>query len=154
MQASLTAKPVRMRLLLERMNFKLKGGSGMPSSFSDWAVDNLGFRILQPFSRGDANALFQEIDDTTKTSITLAKIQERITRYTRQYGAMSYVSYKGLLSVKTVSGVPQYRLWYLVRATAPGSGAAALIVTAVDRRPLPGITDFEFAQSPIRLNIR
>jgi hypothetical protein len=50
--------------------------------------------------------------------------------------------------------VPQYRLWYLVRAAAPDNGAAALIVTAVDRKPSPGITDFEFEPSPIRLNIR
>jgi TonB family protein len=148
----LDGEPVRT-IVLERMNFKLKGGSGLPPSFSDWAVDNLGFRILQPYSRRDANALFQGIDETAKTSINLPKIQERITRYTKQFGAMSYVSYKGLLSVKNVGGVPQYRLWYLVRATAPESGAAALIVTAVDRRPLPGITDFEFEQSPIRLNI-
>jgi hypothetical protein len=59
-----------------------------------------------------------------------------------------------LLSVKNVNEVPQYRLWYLVRAAAPDNGAAALIVTAVDRKPSPGITDFEFERSPIRLNIR
>jgi TonB family protein len=149
----LDGQPARV-IVLERMNFQLKGGPGLPPSFSDWAVDDLALRILQPYTSRDASALFQAIDETAKSDITLSKIQERFTRYGKQYGAMSYVYYKGLLSVKNVHEVPQYRLWYLVRAAAPDNGAAALIVTAVDRQPSPGITDFEFEPSPIRLNIR
>jgi hypothetical protein len=136
------------------MNFKLKGGPGLPPSFSDWSVDDLALRILQPYTSRDASALFQAIDETAMSDITLSKIQERLTRYGKQYGAMSYVYYKGLLSVKNVHEEPQYRLWYWVRAAAPDNGAAALIVTAVERKPSPGITDFEFEPSPIRLNIR
>jgi len=48
--------------------------------------------------------------------------------------------------------VAQYELVYLVRAAVPQAGAAGLIVTAVDRRPQPGITGFDFKESNIRLN--
>jgi TonB family protein len=149
----LDGAPARV-LVVERMNFKLKGGPGLPPSFSDSAVDNLALRILEPYTSRDSGALFQAIDETAKSNITLSKIQERFTRYGKQYGAVSYLYYKGLLSVKNVHDVPQYRLWYLVRAAAPDNGAAALIVTAVDRKSSLGITDFEFEPSPIRLNIR
>ena len=147
----LDGAPTRI-LVLERMNFKLKGGPGLPASFSDWAVDNLGRRILQPYNSRDANALFQDLDESAKSTIALSKIQERFTRYTKQFGAMSYVEYKGLIGVKNVGGVSHYELAYLVRAAVPQGGAAILVVTAVDHRPLPEITDFEFKESAIRLN--
>jgi TonB family protein len=143
--------PARI-LVLERMNFKLKGTSGLPASFSDWIVDNLGRRILQPYTRSDANALYQDLDETAKSTTSPSDIQKRFARYAKQFGAMSYVEYKGLAGVKNVGGVPHYELMYLLRAAVPQAGAAALIVTAADRRPRPGITGFDFKESNIRLN--
>jgi hypothetical protein len=81
-----------------------------------------------------------------------ATFKKRFARYAKQFGAMSYVEYKGLAGVKNVRGTTHYELAYLVRAAAPLAGAAILIVTAVDGRPGPGITDFDFKESAIRLN--
>jgi TonB family protein len=140
-------------LIVERMNFKLKGrGVGLPASFSDRAVDGLGYRILQPYTRGDAAALYQDLDETAKSTTSTDEIQKRFALYAKQFGAMSYVAYEGLLGVKNVAGVPHYELTYLVRSAVPKGGAAIMIVTAVDRQPRPGITRFEFKESNIRLN--
>jgi TonB family protein len=147
----LDGAPTRV-LLLERMNFKLTGRRGLPASFSDWVVANLGRRILQPYTRTDANALYQDLDETAKSTTSPSDIQKRFARYAKQFGAMSYVEYKGLAGVKNVGAVPHYELMYLVRAAVPRAGAAALIVTAVDRQPQPGITEFDFKESSIRLN--
>lgn len=55
--------PARV-LVVERMNFKLKGKRGvspLPASFSDWNVDDLGRRILRPYTLSDATALYQPV---------------------------------------------------------------------------------------------
>ena len=55
--------PARV-LVVERMNFKLKGKRGataLPASFSDWNVDALGGRILQRYTLSDATALYQDL---------------------------------------------------------------------------------------------
>jgi TonB family protein len=137
-------------IMLERMNFKLKGGPALPPSFSDWVIYSLGQRIIQPYNHRDANALFQDIDETAKGNITLSKIEERFTRYGKQFGVMSHAEYRGLLEVKNVGGVPHYALVYLVSTAYPPSGTAALTVTAVERGPSAGITDFALNASTIR----
>ena len=150
----LDGAPARV-LVVERMNFKLKGKRGvsaLPASFSDWNVDDLGRRILQPYTGGDATALYQDLDETAKSTTSPGDIQKRFARYAKQFGAMSYVEYKGLAGLKNLGGVPHYELMYLVRASVPKGGAAILIVTAVDGRPRPGITDFDLKESAIRLN--
>ena len=139
-------------IVVERVNFKLKPGPGLPPSFSDWAVDNLALRILQPYNSKNANALFQGVDDIAKSNITLDKVQERFTRYGKQFGGMRYFEYKGLVAVKNVGGVLRYQLAYLIGTAIPQAGAAVWTVTAVDRQPLPGIIDFDFKPSPIRLS--
>jgi hypothetical protein len=49
--------------------------------------------------------------------------------------------------------VGKFVIWHkLTDPQYPGAGAAILIVTAVDRQPRPGITDFDFKESNIRLN--
>jgi hypothetical protein len=58
-------------------------------------------------------------------------------------------STKGLAGVKSVGAVPHREPMYLVRAKVPKAGAAALIVTAVDQRPRPGITGFDLKESNI-----
>jgi len=146
----LDGQPARV-IVLERMNFKLKGGAGLPASFSDWIVENLGRRILQPYTRSDADALFQDLDQTAKSTTSPSDIQKRFATYAKQFGAMSYMDYQGLAGVKNLGGVPHYELAYLVRAKVPKAGAATLIVTAVDGTPRPGITGFDFRESAIRL---
>lgn len=138
-------------IVLERMNFKLKGGSGLPPSFSDRVVDNLGLRIIRPYTRSDGSALYQDLDETAKGTTSPDDIQRRLAGYAKQFGAMRYVEYKGLVGVINVGGVPHYKLGYLVGTAMPQAGSAVLIVTAVDRMPLPGIIGFEFQRSNIRL---
>lgn len=128
------------------MNFKLKGNA-LPGSFSDWIIENLGRRILQPYARSDADALYQDLDATAKTATSPSDIQKRFARYTKQHGAMGYVEYKGLAGVKNIAGVPHYELVYLVRAEIPKAGTAIMMVTAVDRKPRPGIISFDFKDS-------
>ena len=147
----LDGAPVRT-LMLERMNFKLKGRGGLPVSFSDGVVDNLGRWILQAYTRRDAGVLYQDLDETAKSTTSPSDIQKRFARYSKQFGVMSYLEYKGLAGVKNVAGVPHYELVYLVHAEIPKTGAATLIVTAVDRQTRAGITGFDFTESNIRLN--
>jgi len=146
----LDGAPARV-FILERMNFKLKGGNALPASFSDWIVANLGRRILQPYARSDADALFEDLDATAKSATSPSDIQKRFAHYAKQYGAMSYMDYQGVAGVKNVGGVPHYELAYLVRAKVPKVGSATLIVTAVDGTPRPGITGFDFRESNIPL---
>jgi len=146
----LDGAPARV-FLVERMNFKLKGGPGLPASFSDWMIENLGRRILQPYSRSDANALYEDLDETAKSATSPSDIQKRFAHYAKQYGAMSYMDYQGLAGVKNVAGVPHYELAYLVRAKVPQAGSATLIVTVVDGTPRPGIAGFDFKESAIPL---
>src|SRR5882757_6039966 len=80
----------------------------------------------------DANALYQDLDETAKSTSSPSDIQKRFARYAKQIGAMSYVEYKGLAGAKNVRGVTHYELAYLVRAAVPQAGAAILVVTAVD----------------------
>jgi hypothetical protein len=134
------------------VNFKLKGGPGLPASFSDGVVANLARWILQAYTRRDADVLYQNLDETAKSTTSPSDIQKRFARHAKQFGAMSYLEYKGLAGVKNVAGVPHYELVYLVRAAVPQAGAATLIVTAVDRQTRAGITGFDFKESNIRLN--
>ena len=134
--------PARI-LVLERMDFKLKGATGLPASFSDGIIDNLGRRILQPYTLGDANALYQDLDETAKGTTSPSNIQRRFANYALQFGAMRYGEYKGLKGVKNVGGVNQYELIYRMHAAVPRSGSATLFVTAMDRQPRPGIISFE-----------
>jgi hypothetical protein len=55
------------------------------------------------------------------------------------------------VSVKNVAGVPQYELWYVVRAAVLKGGTAALIVTAVDWPTRPGIIAFDIKESNIQM---
>jgi TonB family protein len=134
--------PARV-LVLERMDFKLKGATGLPASFSDGIIDDLGRRILQPYTLSDPNALYQDLDETAKGTTSPGDIQRRFANYALQFGAMRYGEYKGLKGVKNVGGVNHYELMYRIHAAVPRSGAATLFVTAVDRQPRPGIIGFE-----------
>jgi len=145
----LDGAPARV-LILERMNFKLKGGVGLPASFSDWVVENLARRILQPYALNDANALYEDLDATAKTTTSPTDIQKRFATYSEQYGAMGFMDYRGLAGVKNIGGVPHFELAYLVRAKLPKTGTATLIVTAIDATPRAGITGFDLKESNIR----
>src|ERR1700733_3624885 len=81
----LDGAPARI-LVLERMNFKLKGGPGLPASFSDRVVDNLGRWILQAYTRRDADVLYQDLDETAKSTISSSEIQKRFARYAKLFG--------------------------------------------------------------------
>ena len=72
-------------LMLERMNFKLTGKATLPTSFSDWIIANLSRRILQPYSRSDADALYQDLDETAKSSTSARDIQKRFAHYAKQF---------------------------------------------------------------------
>jgi TonB family protein len=141
------------RVLYElQVNFKLKAPSiGLPASFSDTAVTGLGDRILQPYARGDADALYQDLDETAKRIISLKDIQAQFAAYTRQFGTMAYVQYAGLLRVKDIDGVPHYELKYFVECGKCMHGAATMMITAVDRPGRPGINSFEFGFTKERL---
>ena len=79
--------PARV-LIVERMNFKLtakRGVSALPVSFSDWTIDALGRRILQPYTLSDATALYQDLDETAKNTISPSDIQKRFARYAKQF---------------------------------------------------------------------
>jgi TonB family protein len=136
--------PARV-LYEQQINFKLKAPAiGLPASFSDAAVTGLGDRILQPYNRGDADALFQDLDESAKRTNSLKEIQRQLEAYTRQFGTMTYGQYLGLLRVKDVDGIPHYELKYLLECGKCMHGAATLMITAVDRPGRPGISSFEF----------
>jgi TonB family protein len=134
------------------VNFKLAAPAiGLPASFSDTAITGLGDRILQPYTRGDADALYQDLDETAKRSISLTDIQKQFAAYSSQFGTMVYVQYAGLLRVKTVDEAPHYQLKYFVECGNCMHGAATMMITAVDRPVRPGISSFEFGFSKERL---
>jgi hypothetical protein len=134
------------RILYEQqITFKLKEPAvGLPASFSDSAVTGLGDRILQPYARGDAAALYQDFDETAKRTVSLKDIQSQFAAYTNQFGTMTYGQYLGLLRVKNIDGVPHYELKYLLECGKCMHGAATMMITAVDRLGRPGIISFEY----------
>ncbi len=143
--------PARV-LYEQQVNFKLKAPTiGLPASFSDAAVTGLGERILQPYARGDADALYQDLDDTAKRTISLKDIQNQFAAYTSQFGTMVYVQYAGLLRVEAVDGISHYELKYFVECGKCMHGAATMMITAVDRPGRPGIQRFEFGFTKERL---
>jgi TonB family protein len=134
------------------VNFKLKAPAiGLPASFSDTAITGLGDRILQPYARGDADALYKDLDETAKRTISLKDFQSQVAAYISRFGTMVYVQYAGLLRVKTLDGVPHYELKYFVECGKCMHGVATMMITAVDRPGRPGISSFEFGFTKERL---
>jgi TonB family protein len=139
----LDGAPARF-LYEQQMNFRLKGPAiGLPASFSDKAINGLGDRILQPYERSDANALYQDLDETVKSNMSAIDIQNQFAEYTSRFGDLPHFQYLGLMGVKNTEGISHYKLMYLVECTKCHHGAATLIITALDRPDRPGISSFE-----------
>jgi hypothetical protein len=148
----LDGAPVRV-LVESTMNFKLAAPAiALPASFSDTVIAGFGDQILQRYERSDADALYRDLDETVKATTSPNDIQKQFERYSKRFGALEHFQYLGLFRAKNVDGVLHYEMNYLVQCTNPTSGAATMIVTAVDRQPQPKIMSFEVkANNEVRL---
>ena len=140
--ANLLVSALQTATLLRQSSQNSAAPATLPSKYTDALLAQIATRVMEPYNRGDIDAVYNMMDDLAKNQLPRSKLAEQLTKLRELIGNVDSASYAGFQKLPSDNGIQLYKLTYSVKLSGGKVPAGVMLITVVDHPSQPGIVGF------------
>ena len=137
--ASLTMSVTQVALTLRGMTHR---ATSLPARYSPQQLAKIAASVTEPYNRGDADAIYNRLDDAIKLQLGHDKVIASVARLKSLWGNVDSATYESFRELPTDGGSPSYQLNYSVRLSGRDVSSGTLQINVLDKPDGPSLLGF------------